>query len=95
MFVGKAVEHLKGVHSGRLNITLRHLTTLERPTRDKRSSLLRTFINYDRTMFYNTGPCCDWHFNLIYNFKHFDSADIRKTSDMDHYYKTFLKALTK
>jgi hypothetical protein len=43
-------------------------------------------------MFYNIGPCSDWHFNRIYNLKHFDPADIRKTSDMDRYYETFLMA---
>ncbi len=33
-----------------------HETKLERLSRDKHSSLLRTFVNYGRKKFYNIGP---------------------------------------
>ncbi len=43
------MEHLKGVHSGRL--WPEHLTWLERLAREKHSSLLRKSANYDRKSF--------------------------------------------
>jgi hypothetical protein len=44
------VEHLKGTANVR--------TRLERLSRDKHSSLLRSLANYDRKKFYNIGPGC-------------------------------------
>jgi hypothetical protein len=37
-------------------LTHKHVTRLERLTRDKHSSLLRKFVNYGRNKFYDTGP---------------------------------------
>jgi len=37
-------------------LTCKHCTRLERLARDKRSCLLRTFVNYGRKKFYNIGP---------------------------------------
>ncbi len=35
---------------------------------DKHSSLLQTFINYDRKMFYNTGPICQCYKTFVFNY---------------------------
>ncbi len=37
-------------------LTHKHWTILEKPARDKHSSLLRAFVNYGLKKFYNTGP---------------------------------------
>jgi hypothetical protein len=42
--------------------TPKHQTRLERLARDKRSSLLRKFVNYDRKRFYNVDT---WLFNKL------------------------------
>ncbi len=62
MFVGKAkayarVEQLKctSLVLGP-GLSYKHWTRLERLVRDKHSSLLRKFVNYDRKEFYNIGP---------------------------------------
>ncbi len=34
----------------------KHYTRLERPARDKHSSLVQTFVNYGRKKFYKVGP---------------------------------------
>jgi hypothetical protein len=49
------VEHLKGA-SLRWAQALLENTRLERIARDKRSSLLRKVVTYDRNKFYNIGP---------------------------------------
>ncbi len=62
MFVGKAGSlPLSGV--GERCFTCKccsfihkQLTRLERPSKDKHSSLLRIFINYKRKRFHNIGP---------------------------------------
>ncbi len=35
----------------------KHQTCLEKPARDKHSSLVRKFVNYGREEFYIVGPC--------------------------------------
>ncbi len=47
------MEHLKGALLGKAS---KHLTRLERLAKDKHSSLLQAFVNYDRKKFYNIGP---------------------------------------
>jgi hypothetical protein len=51
------VEHLSRTlcHEYSTRLTHKHKTRLERLARDKHSSLLRRFINYDRKQFYNIG----------------------------------------
>ena len=57
MFVGKyraylIVEQLKCALTG---FSCKHWTRMERPARDKRSRLLRKFVNYGLKKFYNIG----------------------------------------
>jgi hypothetical protein len=58
MFVGKAgayprVKQLKCTTPGH---SYKHWTSLERPARDKHSSLSQNFVNYGRKKFYSIGP---------------------------------------
>ncbi len=43
----------KGLHGLEVSLTHKHKTRLEGLARDKHSSLLRKFVNYDRKEFYN------------------------------------------
>ncbi len=55
------VEHLLDVHLRKHRLYSQiHRTRLEKPARDKRSSLLRTFVNYARKKFYNIGPSANF-----------------------------------
>ena len=62
MFVRKAGAYASGVpeisslYRKALGLIHKHLTRLEKLARDKRSSLLRTFVNYGHKKLYNVGP---------------------------------------
>ncbi len=67
MFVGKARSLPKSGAPKRCFIwagsgSTHKLTRLERLGRDKPSSLLRKFVNYERKKFYNIGP---WFMNKM------------------------------
>ncbi len=44
------------MYPGLPGLTQKNYTKVERPAKDKHSSLLRTFVNYVHTTFYNIGP---------------------------------------
>ncbi len=62
MFVGKAKSLPKWSNFGfsplgqALGLTCTQKTKIEKLASDKHSSLLRTFVNYDRKKFHNIGP---------------------------------------
>jgi len=58
----------------------KHWTKLERLARDKHSSLLRTFVNYDRKLFYNIEP------RLIY-----DGLKVKPGQSLSDLYRGFEK----
>ncbi len=54
------------LHSGRLGLTRKHKTKLERVARDKRPSLLQKFVIYGRNEICNIGP---WSYSINYDRK--------------------------
>ncbi len=56
MFVGKAGAYPSEARSDAPKLAYKYLTRLERPPRDKHSSLLQSFINYGCLKFYTNGP---------------------------------------
>jgi hypothetical protein len=68
-FPAKYLGLRPGVHAlVRFSLTCKQYTRMERNIWDKRSSLLWTFVNYDRKMFYNIGPRTQCYKTFVVKF---------------------------
>ncbi len=76
------------------SLTCTHYTKPQRLAVDKRSSLLRKFVNYGRKKFYNIGP---WYYaqcqitviEVFLETSHSCLIFIHEVRDRQQYYKTF------